>query len=142
MTTLSNNQTLQPYLFFSGRCEEAIEFYRHALDAKVEMMMRFKDSPDQSSVPPGAGDNIMHATFHVGSATLMASDGCPGEKTAFEGFGLSLTVPSESEATRFFNALAEGGTVRMPLSKTFYSPCFGMVADRFGLLWMLMVPFA
>jgi PhnB protein len=133
---------LQPYLFFEGRCEEAIEFYRRALGAKVEMMMRYKDGPEPpppGMLPPGSESKVMHASFQVGDATVLASDGRCSGKPQFEGFGLSLTVADEAQADRYFNALAEGGEVRAPLTKTFFSARFGMVADRFGVGWMIYV---
>ena len=134
---------IQPYLFFEGRCEEAIEFYRRALGAKVEMLMRYKDSPEPpppGMLPPGSENKVMHATLSVGDAVFMASDGnCQG-KPGFQGFSLSLSAKDEAEAKRLFGALAAGGEVRMPLGKTFFSPCFGMLADRFGLGWMIIVP--
>jgi PhnB protein len=142
MTMTNNNSFVQSYLFFNGNCEEAVEFYRKALGAEVEMMIRFKDSPEPPSpgmVPPGFENKIMHCGFRIGGTALMASDGCSQEKVSFEGFSLSLTVPNEAEADRAFAALAEGGQVRMPLTKTFWSPRFGMVADRFGLGWMITV---
>ena len=142
MSTTKNKHFVQPYLFFNGSCEQAVEFYRKALGAEVEMMMRYKDSPEPPQpgmVPPGFENKIMHASFRIGATTLMASDGCAAEKTNFQGFSLSLSVPSEAEADRVFAALAEGGQVRMPLTKTFWSPRFGMVADRFGLGWMITV---
>lgn len=133
---------LQPYLFFEGRCEEAVEFYRQALGAEVEMLMRFKDSPESpppGSVPPGSEDKVMHMSFRIGDTTVMASDGrCAGDP-GFKGFSLSLTVPDEATAERLFAALAEGGQVQMPLGKTFFSPRFGVVADRFGVSWMVIV---
>jgi len=133
---------LQPYLFFDGRCEEALNFYQRALGAEVEMMMRIKDSPEppQPGVhPPGSENKILHASFRVGDTVLMASDGrCEG-KPVFKGFSLSLQVPTETEANRLFKALADGGQVQMPLTRTFFSPGFGMVADRFGVNWMLMI---
>ncbi|HXI73518.1 MAG TPA: VOC family protein [Verrucomicrobiae bacterium] len=143
MTTSKNNRFVQSYLFFNGRCEEAIEFYRKALGAEVELMLRYKESPEPhppGMLPPGFENKIMHCSFHIGATLLMASDGCGAEKAEFEGFSLSLTVPNEAEASRAFAALAEGGQVRMPLGKTFWSPCFGMVADRFGIGWMVSVP--
>lgn len=134
---------IQPYLFFEGRCEEALEFYRKALGAEVTMLMRFKDNPEPAQpgmCPPQSADKIMHASFRVGDATVMASDGrCQGRPN-FQGFSLSLDVPSEEQAERLFAALAEGGQVQMPLTKTFFSPRFGMVADRFGVSWMIIVP--
>jgi len=142
MATTKNDRIIQPYLFFNGRCEEAVEFYRKALGAKVEMMMRFKESPEPpppGTVPPGFENKIMHTSFRVGETTVMASDGCEAEKPNFQGFSLSLSVSSQAEADRVFAALADGGKVQMPLGKTFWSPRFGMVQDRFGLGWMVSV---
>jgi PhnB protein len=131
---------VQPYLFLDGRCEEAIEFYRRALGAKVEMLMRFKDCPETEHKPsPGTADKVMHSALRIGEATVMMSDGrCQG-KPSFQGFALSLTAPDEAAAERLFKALADGGQVQMPLEKTFFSPRFGMVADRFGVPWMVVV---
>jgi len=130
---------IQPYLSFEGKCEEAINFYRTALGAQVEMLMRFKEAPDQSMMTPGSGDKVMHASLKIGEATVFASDGrCMG-KANFSGISLSLTPSSESDAKRFFNALADGGQVQVPLSKTFFSPAFGVVADKFGVPWMIYV---
>jgi PhnB protein len=130
---------VQPYLFFDGRCEEALAFYRGALGAEVTMLMRFKESPDPSMVAPGTGDKVMHASVRIGETTVLASDGeCHGAPS-FQGFALSLTVPTEAEAERLFGALGDGGQVQMPLTKTFFSPRFGMVADRFGVSWMVYV---
>jgi PhnB protein len=130
---------VQPYLFFNGRCEEAIEFYGRALGAEVMMLMRFKQAPDQSMIQPGNGEKIMHARLRIGDAIVLVSDGmCSGE-TKFEGFSLTLSVKSVEEADRRFNALADGGQVRMPLDKTFFSPRFGMLADRFGVGWIVLV---
>ena len=131
--------SVQPYLFFNGRCEEAIEFYRKALGAKVQMMMRFKESPDQSMVQPGTAEKIMHASLDIAGTMVLVSDGMCGEQKGFEGFSLSFTVADEAEADRRFNALADGGQVQMPLCKTFFSPRFGAVADRFGVGWMVYV---
>jgi PhnB protein len=142
MITTKDNQFIQPYLFFNGSCEQAIEFYRKALGAEVEMMMRFKESPEPhapGTVPPGFENKIMHASFRIGGTTIMASDGCSPEKASFQGFSLSLTVPNEKEADRVFAALAEGGQVKMPLTKTFFSPRFGMLEDQFGIGWMINV---
>ena len=133
---------VQPYLFFDGRCEEAVEFYRRALGAEVTMLMRFKDSPEPHEpglVPAGAEDKVMHTSFRIGETTVMASDGqCLGQQS-FQGFSLSLTVPNETEAERLFAALADGGQVQLPLTKTFFASRFGMVADRFGVSWMIVV---
>ncbi len=142
MNTKPDDRIIQPYLFFNGRCEEAVEFYRKALGAEVETTMRFKDSPEPhqpGTIPPGFENKIMHTSFRIGQTTVMASDGCSAEGPSFQGFSLSLSVPSESEAERAFAALAEAGQVRMPLTKTFWSPRFGMVADRFGIGWMIAV---
>lgn len=133
---------IQPYLFFDGRCEEAIEFYRRALGAQVTALMRFKDSPEPHQpgmCAAGSEDKVMHASVRIGDTTLLASDGrCEG-RPSFEGFALSLTVSDEAEAERLFGLLADGGQVQMPLGKTFFSPRFGMVADRFGVSWMVYV---
>ena len=133
---------VQPYLFFDGRCEEAIDFYTRALGAEVSMLMRFKDSPEPPQpgmVPPGSENKVMHACFRIGETSVMASDGhCVGQPS-FQGFSLSLTVPSDAEAARLFDALGNGGQVQMPLTKTFFSSRFGMVADRFGVSWMIVV---
>jgi PhnB protein len=142
MSTTQNNGFIQPYLFFNGSCEQAIEFYRKALGAEVQMLMRFKDSPEPhppGTVPPGHENKIMHASLRIGSTVLMASDGCGTEKTNFQGFSLSLSVPNEAAADRAFAALSAGGQVRMPLTKTFWSPRFGMLEDRFGVGWMITV---
>ncbi|MCI0747571.1 MAG: VOC family protein [Verrucomicrobia subdivision 3 bacterium] len=139
MTTSKNDYVVEPYLSYEGRCEEAIEFYRKALGAEVEMLMRFKDSPDPAMCQPGSLDKVMHASLRIGQTTVMASDGrCEGPK-GFQGFSLSLSVPNEAEADRVFAALSDGGQVQMPLMKTFWSPRFGMVADRFGVSWMVSV---
>lgn len=137
-----NNTLIEPYLFFAGRCEEAIEFYRQAVGAEVEMIMYHRDSPDPhppGMLQPGFENKVMHASLRIGEARLMASDGCD-DKSHFEGFRLSLTLPMEADAQRAFAALSDGGQVQMPLTRTFWSPCFGMVTDRFGLGWMVTVP--
>ena len=130
---------VQPYLFLDGKCEEALAFYRKALGAEVEMMLRFKESPNPAMVPPDGGDKIMHACFRIGDTRVMASDGRCLSQPTFQGFALSLTVSDAAEADRFFGALSDGGQVQMPLAKTFFSPRFGMVADRFGVSWMVLV---
>jgi PhnB protein len=133
---------VQPYLNFDGRCEEAIKFYQGAVGAEVIMIMRFKDSPEPP--PPSAGpapspDKVLHAAVKIGESTVLASDGrCQGRES-FKGFSLSLTVPDEAAAERAFRALGQGGQVTMPLTKTFFSPKFGMLTDRFGLGWMVYV---
>jgi PhnB protein len=136
---------IQPYLFFEGRAEEAAEFYRRVLGAEVTMLLRYRDAPDPpppGMIPPGSEDKVMHMSLAIGEATLLASDGSCGGAPSFQGFSLSLTVRDEAEAERTFAALAEGGQVRMPLGRTFFSPRFGMVADRFGVGWMVIVPAA
>jgi PhnB protein len=133
---------VQSYLMFEGRCEEAIEFYKKALGAKVEMLMRFKDSPEPpppGMVPPGSENKIMHSSLRIGDTIVMASDGCAAGNPEFKGFSLSLNAKTEAEADRLFGALADGGQVRMPLTRTFFSPRFGMVADKFGVSWMVIV---
>ena len=132
---------IEPYLFFNGRCDEAVEFYKRALGAEVLMLMRYKESPEPpppGMVPAGWENKIMHTTLRIGNANVMASDGC-SEGLNFQGFSLLLALSNETEARRAFAALADGGQVRMPLGKTFWSPCFGMVADRFGVGWMVTV---
>jgi PhnB protein len=131
---------VEPYLSFEGRCEEAINFYRTALGAEVMMMMRFKDSPDRSMEPPGTADKIMHASLKIGQTRVMMSDGqCTGAQAGFKGISLSISVADAAEAQRVFAALSEGGQVHMPLTKTFFSPSFGVLADRFGVSWMVIV---
>jgi PhnB protein len=133
------NIAVTPYLFFNGRCDEALEFYQRALGATVAFVSRFKDSPDPAHAAPGMEEKVLHATFKVGKTEILASDGrCEG-KTNFQGFSLALTVPGVAEAEQFFAALADGGKVNMPLAKTFFSPRFGMLEDRFGVGWMVYV---
>ena len=136
---------VQPYLFFDGRCEEALDFYRAALGAEVTALMRFGQAPESAAqsaqgCAPIAPDKVMHANFRIGDTQLMASDGRAQGQPAFQGFSLSLSPPTDAEAGRLFNALAEGGQVQMPLGPTFFASSFGMVADRFGVSWMLVVP--
>ena len=136
MSTTKSTCSIQPYLFFNGRCDEALEFYRKALNAEATAVIRYKDSP--VPVKDQNPDKVMHANFRVGETQIMASDGMSSEGGQFQGFALTLNVPTEADADRFFSALAEGGQVQMPLAKTFYSPRFGMVTDRFGILWMIL----
>ena len=134
--------TITPYLDFGGRCDEALAFYRDALGAEVEMLMRFDQSPEApppGMLQPGFEKKVMHASFRVRGALLMASDGCD-DRSKFDGFRLNLQVPTEADARRAFEGLAAGGTVQMPLTKTFWAPLYGMVTDRFGVGWMVMVP--
>jgi PhnB protein len=133
---------VQPYLYFEGRCDEAIEFYRKALGAEVTMLMRYKDSPEPHQpgmLPPGAENKVMHSSFRIGESTVLASDGLCSGKPDFKGVSLTVSVANDGEAERLFAALGEGGKVQMPLAKTFFSSRFGMVADRFGVSWMLIV---
>ena len=134
---------IQPYLFFGGRCEEALDFYKSALGAEVQMLMRYSDCPDpmpEGRLPAGYESKVMHASFKVGSSVILASDGCGGDESkGFRAFSLSLALPTEAEADLAFNALAAGGEVTMPLAKTFWSPCFGMLQDKFGMGWMVAV---
>ena len=131
---------IEPYLFFEGRCEEAIEYYKKVAGAEVTMLMRFKDSPESgdNSMVPADKNKIMHASFRIGDSAIGASDGsCLGPAT-FKGFSLSLKVDSDADAERLFKALADGGTVHQPLIKTFFASRFGMLADRFGIGWMVL----
>jgi len=133
---------VQPYLMFNGRCEEALEFYKKTLGAQVTMLMRFSESPEPP--PPGCapvdGQKVMHSAFTVGESTVMASDGMTVDgKPVFQGISLSLIAKDEAEAKRLFDALGNGGQVQMPLGKTFFSPAFGVLADRFGVAWMVVV---
>ena len=140
MTTSKPSMSVNPYLFFGGRCEEALEFYRCAVGAEITMLMRFKESPEaQPNLPECFEEKVMHASVRIGETTLMASDGrCEGQAN-FEGFSLSVAVPDEAGATRVFAALSEGGLVTMPLAKAFWTPMFGILQDRFGVGWMVSV---
>lgn len=133
---------IQPYLYFEGRCEEALEFYRNTLGAEVTMLMRYRDSPEPlrpGMLPPGSENKVMHAGLKIGDTTMMASDGRCSGKPDFKGVSLTVSAANEREAERLFSALGEGGTVQMPLTRTFFSSRFGMVADRFGVSWMILV---
>lgn len=130
---------IQPYLFFDGRCEEAIEFYKGVFGATVDMLMRWKDSPDKSMCTPSNENKVMHSSVMIGDSRVMMSDGRNTGSPKFEGFALSVNARDEADADRMFDALADGGQVTMPLSKTFFSPRFGMVADKFGMHWMVLV---
>ncbi len=135
--------TLEPYLFFNGRCEEAIAFYKEAIGAEVTVQMRMNEAPDPpppGAIPAGFENKIMHANLRIGAMNLMVSDGNSDMQPSFKGFTLSLGVADAAQAERTFNALAQGGKVVMPLGKTFWSPCFGMLEDRFGVGWMVIVP--
>ncbi len=130
---------VQPYLFFDGRCEEAIAFYQQAIGAEVQMLMRWKDSPDKSMCTPTNADKVMHSQIKIGDTVAMASDGRNTGNPDFKGFALSIGVKDAAEVDRMFGALSDGGQVTMPLTETFFSPRFGMVADKFGVQWMLLV---
>jgi len=133
---------VQPYLFFDGRCEEALEFYKKAIGIEVTALMRYKDNPNPeecAKMPQETLDKVMHSNFHIGETQVMASDGHCNGKPSFQGFSLTITVADEAEADRLFGALGDGGEVQMPLAKTFFSSRFGMVGDRFGVSWMIYV---
>lgn len=141
--------TIEPYLFFEGRCEEALNFYREALGAEVAMLMRYKDNPTPAqgdgcaTAPAGSGpapDMVMHAAFRVGGTQVMASDGMGSGQPQFKGMALSISAGDAAEAQRLFGGLAAGGQVQVPLGPTFFSPAFGMLVDRFGVSWMVVVP--
>lgn len=140
MANTTSRRAVQPYIFFGGRCEEALEFYRNALGAETEALMRFSDSPEpHPGVAPGNESKVMHASFRIGDTRLMASDGrCEGTP-GFDGFSLSITVPDDADAERVFQALSAGGKVEMPLTKTFWTSKFGMLEDKFGVGWMVSV---
>jgi PhnB protein len=138
----NNISNIEPYLFFEGRCEEAIEFYKRTLGAQADMLMRFKDSPEPpppGCVPAGSENKVMHASLRIGDKSVMMADGRCSGKPNFDGFALTLTVPTEAEADRKFAALSEGGKVMMPLAKTFFAQCFGTLNDRFGVHWMVIM---
>lgn len=142
MSSNPDQRIVQTYLFFHGNCEQAVEFYQKALGAQVEMLMHFKDSPEPhppGMLAPGWENKVMHCSFRIGQTVVMASDGCGTEKAGFEGFSMSLAVKTESDADQAFAALSDGGKVTMPLTKTFWSPRFGMLQDRFGIGWMISV---
>jgi len=129
---------VQPYLFFDGRCDEALDFYKTTLGATVDMLMHFKDAPDQSIVTPESREKVMHCAFHVGDTQVLASDGHCAGKPTFQGFGLALSAKDNTEAERLFADLGNGGQVQMPMTETFFATRFGMVADKFGVGWMIL----
>ncbi|GAA5482722.1 VOC family protein [Haloferula sargassicola] len=137
-----NAPKIEPYLMFSGRCQEALEFYKSALHAEIGMVMRFRESPDQPPMPLPEewNDKVMHSEFTIGESRIMASDGCPSAMEPIQGVMLSLTMPDEAAAKLTFATLVDGGEVLMPIGETFWSPCFGMVKDKFGVGWMITVP--
>jgi PhnB protein len=133
---------VQAYLSFEGRAQEALDFYKKALGAKEGMIMRFKDAPPeaQANMTPGSGDKIMHMSFKIGDTELMGSDGYCTGKPNFQGMSLTYNAKDAADAEKIFKALGDGGEVKMPLNKTFFSPAFGMLADKFGVGWMVIVP--
>lgn len=132
---------IEPYLFFNGRCDDAIEFYRRTLGAEATFLMRYRDNPEgnDGSLPAGFEDKVMHANVRIGDSTIMVSDGNTDAGPTFQGFSLCHALPDEDAVRATFAALAEGGSVIMPPMRTFWSACFGMLTDRFGVSWMLMV---
>ena len=132
---------IDPYLFFNGRCEEAINFYKSALGATDVNIMRYGESPEPpppGMVPPGSENKVMHSSFKVGDAMVMASDGDCSGKLDFRGISLTLAARNDADAERLFAALADGGNVQMQIGKTFFASRFGMVADKFGVPWMVI----
>ena len=129
---------IEPYLFFEGRTEEALEFYKQKLGAQIDAVIRYKENPEPKYNPPNSDDKVMHSLFRIGDAKVMASDGNCSGKPSFQGFSLTFNAKDEADAKKRFNALAEGGKVQMPLNETFFAKSFGMVADRFGVNWMVM----
>jgi len=133
---------IEPYLFFEGRCDEAVDFYRKNLGAEVSVLMRYKESPEPHQtgmLPPGSEDKVMHGVIKIGDTKVMVSDGRCSGKPAFQGFALTITAPDVARADKMFAALADGGQVQVAQAKTFFSPRFGMVTDRFGVLWIIIV---
>ena len=131
---------VQPYLFFDGRCEEALDFYKKALGATVNMLMRFEESPDKTACAPGSEEKVMHACFNVGDTAIFASDGMNKGKPNFDGFSLSISAHDGAEVEKLYNALMDGGETVMPLAETFFAYKFGMLKDKFGVRWMVLAP--
>jgi len=129
---------VQPYISFEGRAQEAIDFYKTALGAEVEVVMQFKDAPPDMQANMPNKDKVMHSAFKVGDTTIMATDGQCSGKSEFSGITLTIQANSDAEAEKLFNALAQGGKVNMPMSETFFATRFGMVADKFGVSWMVI----
>jgi PhnB protein len=147
----SGSQAIKPYLFFDGRCDEALEFYTRTLGARVEQLFRFKDAPPQGDALPQEGcgpmtadmaEKVMHACVTIRGTMLFVSDGMCQGKPEFKGVSLALEMPTDAEAETVFAALGEGGQVQMPMAPTFFASRFGMVADRFGVSWMITSPAA
>ncbi len=131
---------VEPYLSFEGRCEEALDFYKKAVGAEVTALMRYSEMPPGGGVTPGTENKVMHAAMKIGSSVVMASDGMNSGKASFHGIALTISAADDVEAKRLFDALADGGQVNMPLTKTFFASSFGMLADKFGVGWMIMTP--
>ncbi|MBI1179313.1 MAG: VOC family protein [Alphaproteobacteria bacterium] len=134
---------VQPYINFNGRCDEALDFYKTAIGAEVQMLMRFSDAPPQDGMPmpdPALADKVMHSSFTVGETTVMATDGECRAGTGFVGISLTLDVPDVDEARTLFDALSQGGRPATPFGPTFFARGFGMVADKFGVSWMVIAP--
>jgi PhnB protein len=135
---------IQPYLCFNGRCDEAIAHYKNVLGAQGDQILRFKQGPpdacDEGSIPPNWENKVMHTQVKIGESIVMMSDGNSAEPAKFDGISLTLQVADEAEANRIFSGLGEGGQTIMPLGETFFSPCFGMTTDKFGVTWMVIVP--
>lgn len=138
----STTPFIEPYLFFPGTCEQAVEFYKTALDAKVDILMRYSEAPEPPPpdlLKPGLENKVMHTSFHIGDSMIMASDDGCGDGKPISGFSLSIALDDKAQATKYFNALSEGGEITMPLGETFWSPLFGSVTDKFGVNWMINV---
>ena len=133
---------VQTTLNFYGRTEEALLFYGKTIDAETLFLMRFRDCPDPSPSRPGLEEKIFHATFRIGSTEIRASDcGCekPPTRTTFAGFSLLLGVEIPQEAEHFFSALSDDGQIQIPLQETFFAERYGIVVDRFGISWKIVV---
>lgn len=133
---------IQPYVFFDGRCEDALRFYADTLGAEVLFKMQYKDAPPEANRPadPKSDDKVMHASVRIGESTVMMSDDCMSPQVIRSGFSLSVTADSLAEGEKLFNALAEGGKVNLPWQATFWSKGFGMLTDQFGVNWMVTIP--
>ena len=131
---------VQAYISFAGRCEEALEFYKKSVGAEVTGLTRWKENPDKTmKLPPGHEEKVMNAAFRIGETQLMADDGMGGMTPEFKGMTLAIEASDDGEAKRVFGALSEGGVITMPLTKTFWTSCFGMLTDKFGVPWMVNV---
>ena len=129
---------VQPYVFFDGKCDEALQFYQRALGAKVNALMRFSEAPDQSQIKPESKNKVMHSAFQIGETEILASDGYCLGAPAFQGFALTINAANSAEALKLFTGIAEGGKIQMPLEKTFFAASFGIAVDKFGVSWMVI----